>query len=148
MRTETALETRFYEILNDGFIYDEDENGQNMSYGEYVAIAEELNEAAISWFEEAEDLEDLLERLSAELDSEDDVKMFAGLDIDSACDWDSHAEYYGECDEFTEPAEWRGVFVVDNKYGHRVIDWYTMEDDFMRFPGLRDIVERLVDYEF
>ena len=32
------LDRIFYQLLEDGFIYDIDNNGKNMSYGEYFAI--------------------------------------------------------------------------------------------------------------
>ena len=36
------LTDEFYRLIDDGYIYEEDENRRNMSYGEYAAIADYL----------------------------------------------------------------------------------------------------------
>lgn len=71
----------FYELYEAGFIYDEDENGLNMSYGEYAAIQDAGREKLRESLENAENKLDFLEKLQDLLDgADDDAKMFFGLD--------------------------------------------------------------------
>jgi hypothetical protein len=75
------LTTKFYELIEEGFIYEEDENGHNMSYGEYVAIVEygwELIENALTGIY---DIIEFLETAQNIFDTaDDDAAMFFGLD--------------------------------------------------------------------
>lgn len=71
----------FYELFAEGFIYDEDENGLNMSYGEYAAIQCHFQEKLIEAFESYNDFESAMEFLTSEVKSAgDDVSLFFDLE--------------------------------------------------------------------
>lgn len=80
-RTNLDLTHEFYNLIDEGFIYEEDENGYNMSYGEYAAIIEygwELIE------EELQGIYDIIEFLETAKDifetADDDTAMFFNID--------------------------------------------------------------------
>lgn len=67
----------FYDLVERGFIYDEDENGYNMSYGEYVAIADYGYNLIIEELEQYTDPIEWLYALKDILDTaDDDASMF------------------------------------------------------------------------
>ncbi len=72
-----------YELLNEGIIYEEDENGLGMSYGEEAAIIDYLRGYVEEQLERASTLEEGI-RIYKEIViySDDDGKMFAGIDED------------------------------------------------------------------
>lgn len=75
------LDKIFYELLENGFIYDEDENGMNMSYGEYGAINKHFEECLLEEFDKYTELEDALEFLIETRDNaSDDVRLFFAMD--------------------------------------------------------------------
>ena len=89
----TAL---FYDLIDDGFIYEEDENGLNMSYGEYAAIYDYFFNAIVEDLKEEvgynatiEELTDKYNELIATAD--DDTRMFAGIGDDDTV---AYAKYY------------------------------------------------------
>ena len=92
----------FYGLIEDGFIYEEDENGLNMSYGEYVAIAEYFYEAVVEALREevgyTTDIEKLAEVYNELITTaDDDTRMFAGIgDNDTVV----YPEYYRDNEYF------------------------------------------------
>lgn len=75
-KTMNVLDQLFYEIWSEGYIYDEDENGHNMSYGEYAAIAAEFEEAVLNQVRFCTDFEDAAETLKDTMNCTDDVRCF------------------------------------------------------------------------
>ena len=75
------LDDVFYELWDEGFIYEEDENGFNMSYGEYAAINKHFEECLLEEFDKHTDLEEALEFLTKTIDdASDDVRLFFVMD--------------------------------------------------------------------
>ena len=74
------LNDRFYEILDEGFIYDTDENGFNMSYGEYAAIAADLHDTIAEALEGLTFPEALDAYKSIVGGAGDDALMYANID--------------------------------------------------------------------
>ena len=78
------LTDSFYELVNDGFIYDEDENGKNMSYGEYVAVIEYLKEEFLDGIIEqitTPKISDIMDIYNTILrTADDDTIMFSGIE--------------------------------------------------------------------
>ena len=94
----------FYGLIDDGFIYDEDENGLNMSYGEYVAIAEYFFENIIEALKEEVGYNATIEELADKYNelietADDDTRMFAGIGDDDTV---AYAEYYKDNGYFTD----------------------------------------------
>lgn len=67
----------FYDLVDRGFIYEEDENGYNMSYGEYMAISDYGYNLIINELDEIDDPVEWLYTLKDILDTaDDDASMF------------------------------------------------------------------------
>lgn len=84
MLNKNYLNERFYELVDEGFIYDEDENGLGMAYGEYSEIELYLQTKACEYLimSSSSKLE-LLENIRELIDnSDDDSIMFMGYDRD------------------------------------------------------------------
>jgi hypothetical protein len=81
--TMIDLTEKFYDLIEEGYIYDEDENGLNMSYGEYVAIQEyglELIEEELTGIY---NIIEFLETAKELIDTaDDDTRMFFGIELD------------------------------------------------------------------
>lgn len=92
----------FYGLIDDGFIYDEDENGLNMSYGEYIAIAEYFFENIIEALREEVGYNTTIEELADKYNelivtADDDTRMFAGIGDDDTV---VYPEYYRDNEYF------------------------------------------------
>ena len=75
-----VLEDRFWELIDQGFIYNEpNEKGQDMSYGEYAAVADELKETLDDYLRDIP-FENVHDALRKALDCTDDVRIFVNLD--------------------------------------------------------------------
>ena len=73
----------FYELLGEGYIYEEDEDGLNMSYGEYAAICEYVWDKIKSSLSGIYDIIEFLETASEIFETaDDDACMFFGLNDD------------------------------------------------------------------
>ena len=71
------LEDVFYKLIDEGFIYDEDENGLNMSYGEYIAISDYIADQFMDKILEKSDIVEMLEYIEDTVKGAgDDVFMF------------------------------------------------------------------------
>ena len=97
----TAL---FYDLIEEGYIYEEDENGLNMSYGEYVAIAEHFFENIVEALKEEVGYNATIEELTDKYNelietADDDTRMFAGIGDDDTV---AYAEYYKDNGYFTD----------------------------------------------
>ena len=77
------LTKKFYELIDEGFIYDTDEKGFNMSYGEYFAIQEYgwelIKEELTGIYNIIEFLETAQELIDT---ADDDTRMFFGIELD------------------------------------------------------------------
>lgn len=75
----------FYELLNEGYIYEENEDGLNMSYGEYAAICDYALDEIKSSLSGIYDIIEFLEKAEKIIESaDDDAKMFFGLTDDNS----------------------------------------------------------------
>lgn len=82
----------FYDIWQDGYIYDEDENGMNMSYGEYAAISDYFWEC----------IEDELSNyygFEEKLEAWNDILSTATDDVYLFWNWDQDNDFYFDIDE-------------------------------------------------
>ena len=77
------LTSLFYGLIEEGYIYEEDENGHNMSYGEYAAIEEygwdHISNGLVGIYDKLEWLETAKEIIDS---ADDDAAMFFGLNED------------------------------------------------------------------
>ncbi len=103
------LTNEFYNLIEKGYIYEEDENGMNMSYGELADVANEL------WVlvdEEVECYDSIIDQVEAYLkiinSADDDTAMFMGLDDELLGAYfyydedDGTIDYYGLPEYFIE----------------------------------------------
>lgn len=77
------LTKEFYKLYDEGYIYDEDENGRNMSYGEYLAISDylwEFVEDELKYYRNFADAYEAYDEIIGTAD--DDTKMFMGISDD------------------------------------------------------------------
>lgn len=80
----------FYEIWNEGYIYEEDENGYGMSYGEYAEINYMFEQAVVDEVVKVDDLEEARQKLEEIMDAAtDDVRCFMDAE-----DYDNFNYYY------------------------------------------------------
>lgn len=87
------LDTIFYELLNEGYIYSVDEDGQTMSYGEYFAVDEYFQNAIKERVEECSDFEEAANFIKDEVQGcGDDVRLFTNLD--EFADFDFYIDEY------------------------------------------------------
>jgi hypothetical protein len=79
----SILDDEFYDLIEQGYIYDEDENGMNMSYGEYSAVADDLWEVLedeLKYYRDFPSAYDAYEEIMN--NTSDDAKMFMGVSDD------------------------------------------------------------------
>jgi hypothetical protein len=107
----------FQDLLDEGYIYDEDENGRNMSYGEYIAIADYFHECLNEYLEQYAGCEfgEILDAYERFMDGGDDERMFAGMEENTdfifGCDWDEDGNTLWECyDEDEIPDALKGYW--------------------------------------
>lgn len=100
------LTDKFYELIDEGFIYDEDENGFNMSYGEYFAISEWLIDSALECLNGYDFIEDLQAMHDTLESADDDTRMFMGDGF-----FDEFYDFYYDFDF----DEYEGTFSYHNK---------------------------------
>lgn len=80
---QSILDKRFYELVDEGYIYDEDENGMNMSYGEYFAVSDDLWETLENELEHYRDFPSAYDAYNEIMNNTgDDAKMFMGVSDD------------------------------------------------------------------
>ena len=129
---ETALEKRFYEMCDDGFIYNESEDGKAMSYGEYAAVADELQDTLEDKLSGLP-FDQKLDVLRDELRCSDDVRIFLDLEpyedfLSNIYEEEIDGKYYwkldGDTDQYPES-------LVDayNEYREDVPDPMYLEDE-------------------
>ena len=82
----------FYDLWEDGYIYDEDENGLNMSYGECVAISD-------YFWECVEDELDNYYDFESKLDAWNEILSTAADDVYMFWTWDQDNDFYFDIDE-------------------------------------------------
>lgn len=110
----------FYDLIDDGYIYDEDENGKNMSYGEYVAISDyfwEVIEDELSNYYGFEDKLDAFIEMNNSAD--DDTRMFWG--------WDADNDFYFDVDEENGTYDCSGVLPI------------ILKDDWLEWKEYTDL---------
>ena len=77
------LTNLFYDLVENGWIYEEDENGLAMSYGEYMAVTDYAWNLIREELEPITDKVQFLETAKEIFDSaDDDAAMFFGLEED------------------------------------------------------------------
>lgn len=117
------LTKEFYNLIDEGFIYDEDENGLNMSYGEYDAIATYLWELVEDELKGCQDIEEAYDCFNEIMETaDDDTKMFMNYTDEDLFEFDvdyedGTYEVIGECpdvlkpflDEFLKDARYNGL---------------------------------------
>ena len=86
------LDDIFYEIWEEGYIYDTDENGLNMSYGEYAAISD-------YFWECVEDELSLYDGFENKLDAWNEILSTATDDVYMFWNWNQNNEFYFDIDE-------------------------------------------------
>lgn len=129
---ETAIEKRFDELRDEGFIYNEPVNGKDMSYGEYVAVADELRSTLENKLDGIP-FDQKLDVLRDELKCGDDVRIFIDLEpyedfLSNIYEEEIDGEYYwkldGDTDQYPE-------FLVDayNEYREDVPEPMYLEDE-------------------
>lgn len=80
---DSILDKEFYDLYEQGYIYDEDENGMNMSYGEYVAVADDLWEVLENELKHYRDFPSAYDAYEEIMNNtSDDAKMFMGVSDD------------------------------------------------------------------
>ena len=70
------LDKLFDELRDEGFIYDTDENGHQMSYGEYAAVNQAFEETLLEEVQSYTDFESAADALKDLMDCSDDVRCF------------------------------------------------------------------------
>ena len=116
------LESLFYKLLEDGFIYETDSNGKNMSYGEYVAIQDYFLESIKEEIENCVDFLEVVKFLEDEVkDCIDDVKLFVDLE-----DFENFYFYLDDYDK--EIIAYNVPKVIQNKFNEFIsyYDNYTI----------------------
>jgi len=84
-KNSSILNDELYDLIDEGYIYDEDEdeNGMNMSYGEYVAVSDDLWETLENELEHYRDFPSAYDAYNEIMDNtDDDAKMFMGVSDD------------------------------------------------------------------
>ena len=108
----------FDELWDAGYIYDEDENGRGMSYGEICAVDDYLWESLI---EELNSYNNIIEKIDAYnniiKNAVDDVWLFMSIDEDDAYVWIDYDEYNNTIDYSNIPEMFREeleMFIIEN----------------------------------
>lgn len=77
---DSILDKEFYDLVKEGYIYDEDENGMNMSYGEYATVSDDLWEVLEDELKSYRDFPSAYDAYVEIMDNtSDDAKMFMGV---------------------------------------------------------------------
>lgn len=106
------LTNEFYKLINEGFIYEEDENGHNMSYGEYAAIEEHGRELIFEELSKYDNRLDCLEAFEEIMQTaDDDAAMFFGLNED-----DRHPYINYEEPDRSDVSEWAMEYIMEHTY--------------------------------
>lgn len=74
------LNKLFHELWEDGYIYDTDENGYNMSYGEYAAVNDAFENTLLEEVKSYTDFEEAADKLKELTDCSDDVRIFFNME--------------------------------------------------------------------
>jgi len=119
---QSILDKRFYELVDEGYIYDEDEDGMNMSYGELASVSDELWETLEDELKYYDDFQEAYDVYMEIMDNtSDDAKMFmTGSD-----------EYF-----YFEVDEDEGTYSVDGEVP------FVLEKLFKQFQKNTDLVRR------
>ena len=104
------LDSIFYQLLEDGFIYDTDSNGKNMSYGEYLAIQNYFIELIEERIEECVDFLEVVDFIEKEVKGcIDDVKLFVNLE--------DFEDFYFYLDDYNkEITAYNVPKIIENKF--------------------------------
>ena len=107
----SVLDKRFDELREEGYIYNEpNEKGQDMSYGEYAAVAQDLEDTLNEYLADRP-FEEIPNALLKALDCTDDVRIFVDLEpyenfLDNIYEEEINDEYYykidGDLSEYPE----------------------------------------------
>ena len=82
-KNSSILDDEFYDLVEQGYIYDEDENGMNMSYGEYAAVSDDLWEVLADELNRYRDFPSAYDAYEEIMNNTgDDAKMFMGVSDD------------------------------------------------------------------
>lgn len=82
-KSSSILDDEFYDLIEQGYIYDEDENGMNMSYGEYIAVSDDLWETLENELKDYRDFPSAYDAYNEIMgNTSDDAKMFMGISDD------------------------------------------------------------------
>lgn len=82
-KNSSILDDELYDLIEQGYIYDEDENGMNMSYGEYVAVSDDLWETLENELKYYRDFPSAYDAYNEIMDNTgDDTKMFMSISDD------------------------------------------------------------------
>lgn len=74
------LDKLFNDLRDDGFIYDTDENGYNMSYGEYAAVNDAFENTLLEEVKSYTGFEEAADKLKELTDCSDDVRIFFNME--------------------------------------------------------------------
>ena len=81
--SDSILDKEFYNLVEEGYIYDEDENGMNMSYGEYASVSDDLWEVLADELKRYRDFPSAYDAYEEIMNNtSDDAKMFMGVSDD------------------------------------------------------------------
>lgn len=76
----SILDKEFYDLVEEGYIYDEDENGMNMSYGEYATVSDDLWEVLEDELKRYRDFPSAYDAYVEIMNNtSDDAKLFMGV---------------------------------------------------------------------
>lgn len=95
----------FYNLIDDGYIYDTDENGYNMSYGEYAAISDYMWECVVDELNNYYGFEE-------KLDAFNDIVSTADDDTCSFWGWNPNNDFYFDIDEDEGTYDCGGVLPI------------------------------------
>ena len=124
------LDRLFNDLRDDGFIYDTDENGHQMSYGEYAAINEAFENLLLNEVKSCYDFEEAAETLKDLVDCSDDVRCFFYVEEYEDFDYDID-EDTGTVDMYNVPDTLKEFFEeLKEKYDeeHRVYEYEEEEE--------------------
>lgn len=121
------LDKLFNELWHEGYIYETDENGYNMSYGELIAIQDEFEKTLLDEVKSCTDFESAAETLKDMMCCGDDVRIF--FYTEPYDDFDYYIEDDGTVELYNVPETLREFFEElkeDYEDKHRV---YEDEED-------------------
>lgn len=118
------LDKLFDELRDEGFIYDTDENGLCMSYGEYAAVNQAFEEALLEEVQSYTDFESAADALKDLMDCSDDVRCF--FYTEQYEDFDYSIEDDGTIDMWNVPETLKDLF---EELKERYDDEHRIEED-------------------